>query len=232
MIKNSKYKRKIWETSTLSARIISWILNIDIIFVASFSHLIPKKILDIAKIAAINFHPSYLPNYRGGAPEFCAIYNGEKKTGISFHLMNEKFDRGNVILQKNLDISDDETTISLKKKLSKEACDSLADLFLKIKSGNLKGEIQNESQATYCKLDRNSDYIHKDLSVKKIKNVINAFYGDIYEPYCKIKNKKIYILSYSNKDGFPYKCKDGVIFFDTLRFKNKIYRGSEIEKIL
>ena len=31
MIKNAKYKRKIWETSTLSARIISWILNIDII---------------------------------------------------------------------------------------------------------------------------------------------------------------------------------------------------------
>ena len=31
MLKNSKYKRKIWETSTLSARIISWILNIDII---------------------------------------------------------------------------------------------------------------------------------------------------------------------------------------------------------
>ncbi len=31
MIKNSKYKRKVWETSTLSARIISWILNVDII---------------------------------------------------------------------------------------------------------------------------------------------------------------------------------------------------------
>ena len=31
MVKNSKYKRKIWETSTLSARIISWILNTDII---------------------------------------------------------------------------------------------------------------------------------------------------------------------------------------------------------
>ena len=31
MIKNSKYKKKIWETSTLSARIISWILNTDII---------------------------------------------------------------------------------------------------------------------------------------------------------------------------------------------------------
>ncbi len=31
MLKNSKYQKKIWETSTLSARIISWILNIDII---------------------------------------------------------------------------------------------------------------------------------------------------------------------------------------------------------
>ena len=31
MLKNSKYKREIWETSTLSARIISWILNVDII---------------------------------------------------------------------------------------------------------------------------------------------------------------------------------------------------------
>ena len=31
MIKNSKYKSRIWETSTLSARIISWILNIDIV---------------------------------------------------------------------------------------------------------------------------------------------------------------------------------------------------------
>ena len=31
MLKNSKYRKKIWETSTLSARIISWILNVDII---------------------------------------------------------------------------------------------------------------------------------------------------------------------------------------------------------
>ena len=31
MLKNSKYQKKIWETSTLSTRIISWILNIDII---------------------------------------------------------------------------------------------------------------------------------------------------------------------------------------------------------
>ena len=31
MIKNSKYKKKIWETSTLSSRVISWIVNVDFI---------------------------------------------------------------------------------------------------------------------------------------------------------------------------------------------------------
>ena len=31
MLENSKYKKKIWDTSTLSARVISWILNVDII---------------------------------------------------------------------------------------------------------------------------------------------------------------------------------------------------------
>ena len=31
ILKNSKYKKDVWETSTLSARVISWILNIDII---------------------------------------------------------------------------------------------------------------------------------------------------------------------------------------------------------
>jgi len=35
MLKNSKYQKKIWETSTLSKRIISWILNIDIILSSS-----------------------------------------------------------------------------------------------------------------------------------------------------------------------------------------------------
>ena len=44
MIKNSKYKKKVWETSTLSARIISWILNTDIILNNSTFEL--KKFLD------------------------------------------------------------------------------------------------------------------------------------------------------------------------------------------
>ena len=207
-------------------------LDIDIVLVCTFSFLIPKQILSTAKIAAINFHPSLLPKYRGAIPEICVIYNGEKKTGISFHLMTEKFDKGNLILQRKLDVQDNDTTVSLKKKLSSHARDSLKDLFTIIRLRNLKGEIQKEAEASYCKLERNSNFIYRDLTVEKIKNIINAYHGDIYEPYCKINNKKIYILSYSSINGFSYECRDGKILFDVVRYKNKIYRNIEIKKIL
>ena len=45
MLKNSKYRQKIWETSTLSARVISWILNVDIILNNS-NFDFKKKFLD------------------------------------------------------------------------------------------------------------------------------------------------------------------------------------------
>ena len=45
MIKNSKYKKGVWETSTLSARVISWILNVDIIL-NNCTFEFKKKFLD------------------------------------------------------------------------------------------------------------------------------------------------------------------------------------------
>ena len=205
-------------------------LDIDLILVASFSELIPRNILNIARVGSINIHPSLLPKYRWSIPEFCAIYNGEAKTGITFHLMNIKFDSGNIILQKELDILNTDTTISLKIKLADLMCRSLKDFFHIIDLGNLQGKPQDESKSTYCKIKIDSDYIHKDLTVKQIKNIINAHHGVSYEPYCKIKSKKIYVLAY-NKNGFSYECKDGQVKFNIIRYRNKIYRKDEIEKL-
>jgi len=205
-------------------------LDIDLILVASFSELIPRNILNIARVGAINVHSSLLPKYRCSIPEFCAIYKGDTKTGITFHLMNEKFDCGNIILQKELDILSTDTTISLKIKLANLMCGSLKDFFHLIDLDNLQGKPQDESKSTYCKLKIDSDYIHKNLTVKQIKSIINAHHGDSYEPYCKIKSKKIYVLAY-NKEGLSFECKDGQLKFNIIRYKNKIYRAEEIEKL-
>ena len=62
-------------------------------------------------------HPGKLPNYRGSAPIHWAIINGEYKTGVTTLFINEKIDAGEIILQKAVDIYDEETVGQLHDRL-------------------------------------------------------------------------------------------------------------------
>jgi methionyl-tRNA formyltransferase len=74
--------------------------------------IIPKVVLDNAKIAAINFHPGP-PEYPGiGCTNF-AIYNGEKEYGITVHHMNEKVDTGDIITVERFPILEQDTVYTL-----------------------------------------------------------------------------------------------------------------------
>ncbi len=58
-------------------------LKPDLVIVASYGKIIPKKILEIPKYGCLNIHPSLLPKYRGPSPIQTTILNGDKKTGIT-----------------------------------------------------------------------------------------------------------------------------------------------------
>ena len=79
-------------------------LDVDILLVGTWGEKIKKEIFDIPKIASINIHPALLPQYRGPNPYSRVIMFGEKKTGITFHLINENFDSGAILLQKEFDL--------------------------------------------------------------------------------------------------------------------------------
>ena len=57
----------------------------------------PKKILEIPKYGCINIHASLLPKYRGASPIHQAILNGDKETGVTIILMDEKMDQGKIV---------------------------------------------------------------------------------------------------------------------------------------
>ena len=78
--------------------------NPDIIVVVAFGHIIPKNILEIPKIAAINIHASLLPKYRGPAPIQWAIINEETETGVTTMLMDEGLDTGDILLTSKIKI--------------------------------------------------------------------------------------------------------------------------------
>lgn len=76
----------------------------------------------------INLHPSLLPDYRGPAPEFWALYHDEKRTGWTAHIMNEEFDAGPIIDQWSINIESDETLHSLTRRLAEVGADVVIEM--------------------------------------------------------------------------------------------------------
>jgi len=71
--------------------------------------MLPKIVWQMPEFGTFNLHASLLPEYRGAAPINWAIINGETKTGVSTFFIDEKIDTGNVILQEEVLIGDNET---------------------------------------------------------------------------------------------------------------------------
>lgn len=123
----------------------------DLFIVAAYGKILPKNILDIPKFGAINIHASLLPKYRGASPVQCAIFAGEKETGITLMKMNEKMDEGDILAQEKIEIGEDETADVLLKKLSKMGADMIVDFVPRWISGKINLVPQNHSEASYCK---------------------------------------------------------------------------------
>ena len=85
-------------------------LQPDMIVVVSYGKFLPKSILQMPQYGCLNVHPSLLPKYRGSAPIQWAIINGDKVTGTTIMKMNEKMDAGDILLQTQVEIGEDETT--------------------------------------------------------------------------------------------------------------------------
>jgi len=129
----------------------------DLFVVAAYGKILPRELLEIPKLGAINVHASLLPKYRGASPVQCAILAGEKETGVTLILMNEKMDEGDILAQEKIKISKDETAGKLQKKLGKLG----AKMITKYIPGWIEGKIvpapQNSEKVTYCKPIRRDD---------------------------------------------------------------------------
>ena len=106
----------------------------DFIFSFYYRNMIPKRVLDIPRVAALNLHGSLLPKFRGRAPANWVLVEGENETGVTLHEMVEKPDAGDIIAQKKIEIAfeDDVYTLYMKmtgaaRQLMKETLPMLAD---------------------------------------------------------------------------------------------------------
>lgn len=166
-------------------------INPDLICVVAYGKILPKELLEIPKMGCINVHGSLLPQYRGAAPIQWAVLNGDKKTGITTMYMNEGMDTGDMILKKEVQIGEDETTGELWERLSKIGAELLVETVEKIEDGTAPREKQPEDFTMAPMLHKemaNIDWDKKDAT--QIKNLVRGL-NPIMGAYTYLNGKKI-----------------------------------------
>ncbi|HNQ50074.1 MAG TPA: formyltransferase family protein [Candidatus Omnitrophota bacterium] len=91
-------------------------MEIDVIVSVASSEIFKPKLLKVARWGCINIHHAKLPRYRGMMPNFWQMYFDEKSAGITVHKINKKIDDGEILLQRDVIIQDNETLDSLIKR--------------------------------------------------------------------------------------------------------------------
>ena len=120
----------------------------DIIVVAAFGQIIPKKILDMPKYGCINIHASLLPKYRGAAPIQQAVIDGEKESGVTIMRMGTGLDTGDMISKVVVPLDEEETGGSLFDKLAQAGASLLIETLPSIEDGTASYEVQPEESPT------------------------------------------------------------------------------------
>ena len=125
-------------------------LKVDLLVMAYVTDIVPLEIINNPSKGTIQYHPSLLPIHRGPSSINWAIINGDKKTGITIFWPDEGLDTGPILLQEEVEISDNDTTGSLYfNKLFPIGVNSIINsikLVLKNEAPKIR---QNENNATY-----------------------------------------------------------------------------------
>lgn len=170
--------------------------NADLFIVVAF-RMLPEVVWNMPPMGTINVHASLLPQYRGAAPINWAIINGEAQTGVTTFKLKHEIDTGNILLQKVVQIRDDENVGELYKTLMKEG----ALLLIQTIHGLIDNNIQELVQDTSGSVIKHAPKIFKEMTLidwnKSAIENFNFIRGLSPYPaaFTYIDNKKIKIYS-------------------------------------
>ncbi|MFV0395169.1 MAG: methionyl-tRNA formyltransferase [Coprobacillaceae bacterium] len=218
-------------------------LKADILITAAYGQLIPEVVLESASIGAINVHASLLPKYRGGAPVHQAIIDGQEKTGITIMYMVKRMDAGNIIKQKEIAISLEDTTGILYDRLSYLGADLLVETLPSIIDGTNASIVQNEDEVTYApNISREQEKLSFKKTVLEVHNQVRGLspWPGAYTTYnnkiVKICAGQIHNCANSKKhheyqedgnivkifkDAIGVKCHDGIYLITEFQLEGK-----------
>jgi methionyl-tRNA formyltransferase len=165
---------KIKENAELRARLEE--IAPAAIIVVGYGRIIPGWMLQLPKHGNINLHASLLPKYRGAAPIQWAIANGEPVTGVTTMRIDEGLDTGDILLQKELAILDEDTAETLSPRLAAIGAELMIETLRGLAEGTINPQPQKNHQATLAPILKKEDgRIDFSRSAQEIYNRLRGF---------------------------------------------------------
>ncbi len=146
------------------------------LFVVVAFRMLPQRVWSIPKYGTFNLHASLLPNYRGAAPINWALINGEKNTGVSTFLIDDKIDTGDVLLQEEIEIQKEDDLKSLHDKLMHLGAPLIAQTIDGLVEGTVVAKKQNQdfNSKSAPKLNNENTRIDWTQKGSHIENLIKG----------------------------------------------------------
>ena len=94
--------------------------DVDLVVLAGYMRILSSHFIEMYKNRIMNIHPALLPSFPGLHAQKQAVEHGAKISGCTVHFVDEGVDSGPIILQKAVEVSDDDTEESLAERILKE----------------------------------------------------------------------------------------------------------------
>jgi methionyl-tRNA formyltransferase len=151
--------------------------EIDLIILSWWPKIITRNLISSSKLGAINFHPSLLPNNRGKHYNFWNIVE-DVDFGVTIHFVDEKIDTGDILFQRKIEKTWEDTGKTLFGKAQKEILKLFTENYKKIRTGNFKRVKQNLNEGSfhYARELESASLIdlEKNYKAKELLNLLRA----------------------------------------------------------
>jgi methionyl-tRNA formyltransferase len=151
-------------------------IKADAIVVVGYGRIIPQWMIDLPPLGNLNLHGSLLPKYRGAAPIQWAIARGESTTGVTTMRIDPGLDTGDILLQKEIPISPQDTAVTLASRMAQIGAGLMIETLRGLQSGTIHAQPQDHAHATLAPvLTKEDGRIDFHLTAHELWNRLRGF---------------------------------------------------------
>lgn len=224
---------KILQPEKITGEFINKIAELkpELFVIAAYAKIIPLSLIAIPPLGSLGVHPSLLPLYRGASPIQSAILGGEKETGVTIYMMDERVDHGPILAKRSLEIKSDEVFSKLLPRLAELGGDLIAEVLPKAHTGEIIPEIQREEFATFTKKFESENAFISEGVLKSAMTGINLSEAELADRMIRALNPEPGVWTMKNGKRVKLleaELENGCLVLKTIQIEGKTPQPAKV----